>query len=109
MLSKVSLDAYKSPNDRRLYRLTTLPNGLQVLLIQCQSSDHSHVRGTSQPFDDDSQCDHSSSEKEDLMYARDSVQAAACLTVEVGSFADPPHLQGLAHYVEHMLFMGNVV
>ncbi|RHY93303.1 hypothetical protein DYB35_000165, partial [Aphanomyces astaci] len=87
--------------------LTTLPNGLQVLLIQCQSSDHSHVRGTSQPFDDDSQGDHSSSEKEDLVNARDSVQAAACLTVEVGSFADPPHLQGLAHYVEHMLFMGS--
>ena len=33
--------------------------------------------------------------------------AAAALTVGVGSFADPPHVQGLAHFLEHMLFMGS--
>jgi len=29
------------------------------------------------------------------------------LAVGVGSFNDPPHRQGLAHFLEHMLFMGS--
>ncbi|OQS03733.1 nardilysin [Thraustotheca clavata] len=33
--------------------------------------------------------------------------AAACLSIGVGTFCDPPSLPGLAHYVEHMLFMGS--
>lgn len=33
--------------------------------------------------------------------------AAAALCVGVGSFHDPEHLQGLAHFLEHMLFMGS--
>lgn len=32
--------------------------------------------------------------------------SAVCLDVNVGSRSDPPELQGLAHYVEHMLFLG---
>ncbi|KAJ2451447.1 metalloprotease [Coemansia sp. RSA 2336] len=35
-----------------------------------------------------------------------STQAAGALSVNIGSFADPPELQGLAHFLEHMLFMG---
>lgn len=33
--------------------------------------------------------------------------AAACLTVNVGSFDDPPKALGLAHYLEHMVHMGS--
>jgi len=77
MVSSVSLDAFKSANDKRLYRLVTLPNSMQALLIESVSN---------------------SSEI--------SMKAAACLTVGIGSFADPPQFQGLAHYLEHMLFMG---
>lgn len=29
------------------------------------------------------------------------------MAVGVGSFSDPEHLQGLSHYLEHMLFMGS--
>lgn len=32
--------------------------------------------------------------------------AAASLTVKVGSYSDPVELPGLAHFLEHMLFMG---
>ena len=34
-------------------------------------------------------------------------QAAAALCVEVGSFSDPDDLPGLAHFLEHMVFMGS--
>lgn len=33
------------------------------------------------------------------------MQAAAALAVGVGSFSDPREFHGLAHYLEHMLFM----
>ena len=35
-------------------------------------------------------------------------KAAAAMAVGVGSFADPSDMQGLSHYLEHMLFMGSV-
>eukprot|EP00753_Platysulcus_tardus_P011170 PLAT3273.2.p1 GENE.PLAT3273.2~~PLAT3273.2.p1 ORF type:complete len:1071 (+),score=571.77 PLAT3273.2:76-3288(+) len=35
-----------------------------------------------------------------------TVKAAAALSCHVGSFHDPPELPGLAHFLEHMLFMG---
>jgi secreted Zn-dependent insulinase-like peptidase len=34
-------------------------------------------------------------------------KAAAAMSVGVGHFSDPWHLQGLSHYLEHMLFMGS--
>ncbi|KAL3144870.1 hypothetical protein ABBQ38_001970 [Trebouxia sp. C0009 RCD-2024] len=34
-------------------------------------------------------------------------KAAAAMAVGVGSFKDPDQLQGLSHYLEHMLFMGS--
>lgn len=36
----------------------------------------------------------------------DTDMAAASLRVQVGHYADPPDRQGLAHFLEHMLFMG---
>ncbi|MCK9468676.1 MAG: insulinase family protein [Porticoccaceae bacterium] len=33
-------------------------------------------------------------------------KAAASLSVEVGSFDNPPEREGLAHFLEHMLFLG---
>lgn len=36
----------------------------------------------------------------------DTDMAAAALQVQVGHYADPPDRQGLAHFLEHMLFMG---
>lgn len=34
-------------------------------------------------------------------------RAAASMDVSVGSFSDPPEFPGLAHFLEHMLFMGS--
>lgn len=62
----------KSANDDYQYRLLTLPNEMEVLLI-------------SDP---------------------DTPKSAAALSVEVGSGDNPPGRQGLAHFLEHMLFLG---
>lgn len=62
----------KSPNDEYQYRLLTLDNKMEVLLI-------------SDP---------------------DTPKAAASLDVLVGSGDNPPGRAGLAHFLEHMLFLG---
>ncbi|HEY6132288.1 MAG TPA: insulinase family protein, partial [Halioglobus sp.] len=62
----------QSPNDNYQYRLLTLDNEMEVLLI-------------SDP---------------------DTPKAAASLDVLVGSGDNPPGRGGLAHFLEHMLFLG---
>lgn len=42
-----------------------------------------------------------------LISCPDELKVSASLTVEVGDFQDPPHMPGIAHFLEHMLFMGN--
>ncbi len=62
----------QSPNDERQYRLVTLENELQVLLISSPGTQ----------------------------------KAAAAMDVGVGSANNPPGRGGLAHFLEHMLFLG---
>jgi len=58
--------------DDRSYRIITLPNQLEVLLIHDANTD----------------------------------KASAALDVNVGSFSDAKDMPGIAHAVEHLLFMG---
>ncbi|ETO59359.1 hypothetical protein F444_22267 [Phytophthora nicotianae P1976] len=110
--SRMSLDSFRSPADKKSYRLITLSNGLEVLLVQ---SDASPVnRSTFDCNDDGNDLDSLSStddtgfdEEGDEINDRAPTLAAACLTVDVGSLADPEGLPGLAHYLEHMIFMGS--
>jgi insulysin len=62
----------KSEQDDRDYKLVTLPNKLQCLLISDPTTD----------------------------------KAAAAMDVRVGHLCDPETAPGLAHFLEHMLFMG---
>lgn len=41
-----------------------------------------------------------------LVSDKDVEKSAACLYVNVGSLHDPTHINGLAHFLEHMLFLG---
>ena len=41
-----------------------------------------------------------------LIHDADTDKASAALDVNIGSFSDPKEMPGLAHAVEHMLFMG---
>ena len=41
-----------------------------------------------------------------LIHDPDTDKASAAMDVNVGSLADPEEMQGMAHAVEHLLFMG---
>ncbi|KAK7301570.1 hypothetical protein RJT34_12437 [Clitoria ternatea] len=128
----------KSPNDRRLYRLIHLPNGLQALLVHDpeiyplgppkhvpndDEVEEDHEDGDEDEDEDDEDGDEDDDEYEDggeeegdgevggkegvKGASAQSKKAAAAMCVGIGSFSDPYEAQGLAHFLEHMLFMGS--
>ncbi|DBA04214.1 TPA: hypothetical protein N0F65_004322 [Lagenidium giganteum] len=114
-MAAVSLNDVRSPSDRKNYRLLTLANGLEALLIQVERSDaDSAAEPESEPictprnsYSKDSSGSFDEDQDDEDAEAPVSRHAAACLTVGVGGMSDPENLRGLAHYLEHMLFMGS--
>jgi insulysin len=41
------------------------------------------------------------------VYDKDTDQTSVTVSVNIGSYKDPKEYQGLAHFLEHMLFMGS--
>ena len=81
-LKVLSLDHTRSISDVKSYECFSLPCGLEVLTVD-STLDCERRRET------------------------DNATAAAALGVQVGSFSDPAEAQGLAHFLEHMVFMGS--
>jgi nardilysin len=117
------LNPSKAPLDKKVYRQILLQNGLRAVLIsdvaamnQIQSDgggrmyndddDDDDEEEEETPLQEDSEDDDDDDEKSggEAPWLRD---AAAALTVGVGSFSDPSDCQGLAHFLEHLLFMGS--
>ncbi|KAF9594541.1 hypothetical protein IFM89_033511 [Coptis chinensis] len=135
----------KAPNDKRLYRVIHLRNGLCAVLIHdpeifsnkedfvndSRNKNLENVDDDDDDDDDDDMEEEEDDDDDDDMEEDDSEEeddeedeeeemrerkssgppptkkAAAALCVGMGSFSDPFEAQGLAHFLEHMLFMGS--
>ena len=112
----------KPVNDKRLYRLIELPNGLRALLISDPDAvavptekdedgdDEEDDEGDGEDEDEDEADEEEGEEEgeeEDEAGASAGSKAAVALAVGVGGMSDPPDLDGLAHFCEHMVFMGS--
>lgn len=104
----------KSPNDKRLYRLIKLENGLTALLIHdpkiCPQGEPEHSTDLVEAEyseGDDAEDNEEVKSKEEGGANSQTKKAAAAMCVGIGSFSDPLEAQGLAHFLEHMLFMGS--
>ncbi|XP_027091260.2 nardilysin-like [Coffea arabica] len=124
----------KSPNDRRLYRYIQLSNGLCALLVHdpeiysegdgapdgakgrhiSDADEDDDEAEDSEDYEDDDEVDDDDEDEEEDEIVQDKEKkgvsqkkAAAAMCVGMGSFADPCEAQGLAHFLEHMLFMGS--
>jgi len=132
-MSKVEILANprKSINDKKEYRVIRLENGLRCLLISDvaypldkldqeeleEDSIEEESDGNEESSDEEG--DESSdigdeSEEEDIdgrpsrkIESTGLKMSAAGLMVHMGSFSDPDDIPGLAHFLEHMVFMGS--
>ena len=86
----------KSPTDKKDYKFINLSNGLRALLISDTSYDLKKL--------DEEEIEVENSETVGETGLKSS---AASLCIEVGSYSDPKDLPGLAHFLEHMVFMGS--
>jgi nardilysin len=122
------LNASRSPFDKKEYRQIMLPNGLRVVLIcdvvamrqshnlggifisqdgEESSEEEEEEKPTDVAKKNDVESDGDEEEEEESEEDGGIRQAAAAMVVGVGTLSDPPECQGMAHFLEHLLFMGS--
>ncbi|CAL1679211.1 unnamed protein product [Lasius platythorax] len=118
----------KSQNDTNEYRVIRLENGLTALLISdvnseiCASQDNDLDKADSKDEIEDEYTDEDDEEDEEEADdenededtsdkydegKKNHIRAACGVCVGVGGFSDPPEIPGMAHFLEHMVFMGS--
>lgn len=102
---------WRSISDKKRYRFIELTNGLKAILVSAPKSNDCNLQSP-----DDSGNFFLSNHFYFVIYLYSSYVhaekeklklAAAALAVRAGSFQDPFDVEGLAHFVEHTILMGN--
>lgn len=128
------LNCSRSPFDKKSYRQILLPNGLRVVLVSDTvamtqaynlggilddededddfSEDEDDEDNENDNDNDDMEVDNDGPSDDDDEEEEEEEEgglrnAAAAMIVGVGSLYDPPECQGMAHFLEHLLFMGS--
>merc|ERR1719508_128518 len=118
----------KSSGDKKEYRVIRLENGLTALLIadltypldkldqeekdvveeEMEEEDEEESESeTSDGEEDEDDDDEDAPVRQPVSGTTGLKMSAAALCVHMGSFSDPPDIPGLAHFLEHMVFMGS--
>ncbi|XP_017963608.1 nardilysin [Drosophila navojoa] len=116
----------KSEMDKKLYKLIRLPNGIRALIIsdptpmphdgfttsESSVGEGSETSGETETTNSSSEyttstsgSGHSTSDSDSEV--GDEKLAACAVLLDYGSFSEPRDYQGLAHFLEHMIFMGS--
>ncbi len=108
----------KSESDKKTYKVIRLANNLTALLVS-DGPELYHIEDFYKIPDSSSESSYSSSSEEEidddpayescqtLENVKNDKFAACALSVNVGGFCDPAEIPGLAHFLEHMVFMGS--
>nr|CDS24652.1 nardilysin [Echinococcus granulosus] len=108
MIQRTKMEVVKSSADFKSYRFIKLRNGLRVMLISSLKPGVTAGPGTDSHGDALKGGEQGDSACYDKGYFKmESQKSAAALCVNVGYFSDPVEAQGLAHFLEHMVFMGS--
>eukprot|EP00474_Spongospora_subterranea_P009440 CRZ09898.1 hypothetical protein [Spongospora subterranea] len=106
-------DLIKSPHDRLQYRRIRLSNGLRVTIVKQEPNSEENDNKERGEEEQDDDIDENSEDQTDASSSGSgstdggaAKPAAVALGVTVGHFHDPPEFPGLAHLLEHMLFIG---
>lgn len=101
----------KSCSDKKEYRHVKLQNGMKALLVQHfieeenledEDSKNIPVRISESDISTEGEDDSGSEEDEGDENQKEKM-AAVALAISVGSFRDPKEIQGLSHFLEHMV------
>lgn len=106
----------KSCSDNKEYRHIKLNNGIRALLVQHFIEENPDDEGVKHVPIRASESDNSTSAASDSEEGSDEEEevgegdgkpkekmAAVALAISVGSFQDPKEIQGLSHFLEHMV------
>ncbi|ALC48866.1 CG2025 [Drosophila busckii] len=113
----------KSENDKKNYKTLLLGNGLHALIVsdpspmphdgftsESSAGEIDETSGETETTSDESSSSSSGSGNSDSdsdSEVGDEKLAACAVLMDYGSFAEPREYQGLAHFLEHMIFMGS--